>query len=177
MKAELLYESPAHGPVHKPERPWNRLLAGALAPSLDRQLAAGRPPQSSQALAVRARELGTPTARQELAQCWANVLDRACRRPVPRFVGAPLRRAAVIAAERDVRAMLSVLTSGRPIDTRGVAMASALLSDGTGPLYNFRSLVDLGTAVRAATRQMDPFAAPSADEDSASTRCFWAPPA
>jgi hypothetical protein len=159
MKAELLYESAAHHAAPKLERPWDRLLAGALTPSLDRQLAAGRPPRSSQALAIRAREITTPAARWELAQRWANVLDQARRRPVPRFVRAPLQRGAVIAAAGDLREMIRVLTSGRPIDARGAAMASSLLRDGTGPLYNHRSLVDLGAVVRAATQQMDLFAA------------------
>jgi len=160
MKAELLHESPAHDSATKLERPWDRLLAGALAPSLDRQLAAGRPPRSGQALAIRAREIATPAARRELARRWTNVVDQARLQPVPRFVRAPLQRDAVIAAERDLHAMISVLTSGRPIDARGAAMASELLRDGTGPLYNHRSLVDLGAVVRAATRQMDPLACP-----------------
>ena len=173
MKAELLYESPAHRAAQNNERPWARLLAGALAPSLDRQLAAGRPPRSSQALAVRARELSTPAARRQLAQRWTNVLDRAGRRPVPRFVRAPLQRAAVIAAAHDLHEMIAVLISARPIDAHGAAIASALLSDGTGPLYNHRSCVDLGAVVRAATRQMD--AARSADADSASAEYCWVP--
>jgi hypothetical protein len=159
MKAELLSESPARDVARKHERPWDRLLADALAPSLDRQLAAGRPARSGQALAIRARDIATPAARRKLARRWTNVLDQASRRPVPRFVGAPLQRGAVIAAERDLHAMISVLTSGRPIDARGAAMASELLRDGTGPLYNHRSLVDLGAVVRAATQQMDLFAA------------------
>jgi hypothetical protein len=159
MKAELLYESPAHDAAPKHDRSWDRLLAGARAPSLDRQLAAGRPPRSSQALAIRAREIVTPAARRELAQRWTRVLDEAHRQPVPRFVVVPLQRNAVIAAGQDLHEMISVLTSGLPIDARGAAMASSLLRDGTGPLYNHRSLVDLGAVVRAATQQMDLFAA------------------
>jgi hypothetical protein len=159
MKAELLYESPAHDAAPKHDRSWDRLLAGARAPSLDRQLAAGRPPRSSQALAIRAREIVTPAARRELAQRWTRVLDEARRQPVPRFVVVPLQRNAVIAAGQDLHEMISVLTSGLPIDARGAAMASSLLRDGTGPLYNHRSLVDLGAVVRAATQQMDLFAA------------------
>jgi hypothetical protein len=172
MKAELLYESPAHDTAPKHERPWDRLLAGALAPSLDRQLAAGRPPRRGHVLAIRAREIATPAARRKLAQRWTNVLDQASRQPVPRFVCVPLQRGAVIAARQDLHEMISVLNCGRPIDARGAAMASSLLSDGTGPLYNCRSLVDLGAVVRAATRQMNLFAARSADEDSASAECF-----
>lgn len=173
MKAELLYESPAHDSAPRHERSWDRLLADALAPSLDRQLAAGRARRSSRALAIRARDIITPAARRELAQRWTNVLNQARRQPVPRFVRAPLQRRAVIAAEQDVREMISVLSSGQPIDARGAAMASALLSDGTGPLYNRRSCVALGSVVRAATRQMN--AARPADEDSVSAECSWLP--
>jgi hypothetical protein len=86
-----------------------------------------------------------------------------------------LQRNAVIAAAQDLHEMISVLTSGLPVDARGAAMASSLLRDGTGPLYNHRSIVDLGAVVRAATRQMNPFAARSADGDSASAECCWAP--
>jgi hypothetical protein len=164
MKAELLYESPAHGAAPKQERPWVRFLAGILAPSLDRRLAAGRPPQSGEALAIGAREVITPAARRELALCWANVLDRACQRSVPRYVLAPLQRSAVIAAREDLRVMIAVLAGGSPISARGAAMASSLLTDGTGPLYNSRSLMDLGAAVREATRQLDPFAARPAED-------------
>ena len=52
--------------------------------------------------------------------------------------------------------MLTVLAGPLPIAARGAAMASLLLSDGTGPLHNHRSPLDLGAAVREATRQMDP---------------------
>lgn len=173
MKTELLYETPAHDATPQHARPWDRLVAGALAPSLDRQLATGRLPRSSRALANRAREIATPAARRELAWRWTNVLDQVRLRPVPRFVRAPLQRAAVIAAAQDLHEMIAILISGRPIDARGAAMASALLSDGTGPLYNHRSGVDLGAVVRAAARQMD--AAPSADEDSVGGECCWGP--
>ena len=158
MNTALPYQSAAHDAAAKHERPWHRLLARALASSLDRQLAAGRPPLSGHALAIRAREIISPAARRDLAQRWSNVLDRASRRPVPRSPRAPLRRGAVIAAGEDLREMISVLTSGLPIDARGAAMASRLLSDGTGPLYNHRSRAELGTVVREATRQMGSFA-------------------
>ena len=54
--------------------------------------------------------------------------------------------------------MLTVLTGVLPISARGAAMASVLLSDGTGPLHNRHSPLDLGVEVREATRQMTPFA-------------------
>jgi hypothetical protein len=154
MNTGRLYRSAAHDAAPRHARPWDRLLARALASSLDRQLAAGRPPASSHALAIRAREIVSPAARRDLARRWADVLDRAGRRPVPRSPRAPLRRGAVIGAGEDLREMISVLTSGRSIDARGAAIASWLLRDGTGPLYNHRSRPELGTMVREATRQM-----------------------
>jgi hypothetical protein len=154
MDTGLPYQSAADDAAPKRDRPWDGLVARLLASSLDRQLAAGRPPRSSGALAIRAREIVSPAARLELAQHWANVLDQAGRRPVPRSPRAPLRRAAVIAAREDLQEMISVLTSGLPVDVRGTAMASWLLVDGTGPLYNHRSPVELGAGVREATRQM-----------------------
>ncbi|MGH3301688.1 MAG: hypothetical protein ACRDOK_08415 [Streptosporangiaceae bacterium] len=172
MNTGLLYQPAAHDPAPKHERPWDRLLARALASSLDRQLAAGPPPRSSDALAIRAREIVSPAARRKLAQRWVNVLDQASRRPVPLSPRAPLRRSAVIAAGRDLREMISVLSGGRPIDARGAAMASSLLSDGTGPLYNHRSPVELGTVVREATTQMASFADRPAHSGSSNAECY-----
>ena len=162
MNTELLYQDTT--PEY--ERPWDRLLVRALAPCLDRRLAAGRPPRSGRLLAIRARAIVSPAARGELARRWADVLDRAGRSPVPRSPRAPLRRGAVIAAAADLREMIDVLTSGLPIDARGAAIASWLLSDGTGPLYR-RSRVELGTVAREATRQMGSSADRPADPDSA----------
>jgi hypothetical protein len=50
--------------------------------------------------------------------------------------------------------MLDVLAGPLPVTPRGAAMASSLLSDGTGPLHDRHCVVDLGGAVREATRQM-----------------------
>jgi hypothetical protein len=61
--------------------------------------------------------------------------------------------------------MLTILAGPLPITARGAAMASSLLSDGTGPLHNRRSSLGLGAAVREATRQMVPFAGPRLEED------------
>lgn len=170
MNTALPYRSAAPNAAPTRERPWHRLLARVLASSLDRQLAAGRPPRSSHALTVRAREIVSPAARRALAQRWANVLDQAARRPVPRSPRAPLRRGAVITAAEDLQQMISVLTSGLPINARSAAMASWLLRDGTGPLYNHHSPIELGTIVRDATKRMGSLAdrpADRADPDSA----------
>jgi hypothetical protein len=150
-------------PASYDHRPWDRLLARLRAPSLDRQLAAGRSPGSGPALARRAREIISPAGRRELAQRWEHVLDLARRPPAGLTSRGPLCRGRIAAAERDVQEMLAVLTGALPITARGAAMASVLLSDGTGPLHNRRSPLDLGAEVRQATRQMDPCAGARTD--------------
>lgn len=160
MTAKLLLRSAHHG-----DRPWDRFLARALASSLDRELAAGCPPGFSRALAIRARRIVSPSGRRSLAGSWERVLDQANRPPVPRTPRWPLRRGRTVAAEGDVREMLAVLMGALPIAARGAAMASVLLSDGTGPLHSYSSPLDLGAAVREATGQMSLL--PAAPRDGA----------
>jgi len=125
-----------------------------LASSLDHELAAGCPPGYSPALAARAGQLVSPAGRRSLGLGWDRVLDQACRPPAPLTLRAPLCRDRVAAAEDDVREMLAVLAGPVPVAARGVAMVSVLLTDGTGPLHNRRSALDLSAAVREATTQM-----------------------
>jgi hypothetical protein len=123
-----------------------------LGPSLDRELALGLPPWRGGARAARARWIVTPGGRRQLARGWARLLDQAHRPPVARSTRGPLCRRHLAAAEKDVRTMMAVIAAGRPITARGAAMARALLTDGTGPLYNARSPRDLGTEVRNIIR-------------------------
>ena len=140
-------------------RPWDRWLARVSAPFLDHQLATGYPEGASRVRAFRAQQISSRAGRRELAQCWQHVLDQARRPAEPRPARAPLCRDRVTAAEDDVRDMLAVLAGPLPISARGAAMASALLTDGTGPLYNRHCPRGLGAAVRDATSRMTvPFA-------------------
>jgi hypothetical protein len=138
------------------DRPWDRFLARALASSLDRELAAGCPPGFSRAMALRAQRIVSPAGRRALADGWERVLVQASRPPAPRTPRGPLCRDRIAAAQGDVRELLAALTGALPVAARGAAMASVLLTDGTGPLYSYRSPLDLGTAVREATRQLNP---------------------
>lgn len=151
MATDQLLRSASHR-----NRPWDHLLARARIPSLDRQLATGYPAATSRVLALRAQEITSPAGRGELAHWWDHALDQALRPPVPRTPRAPLCRDRIAAAERDIRDMLTVLAGPLPVTARGAAMASALLTDGAGPLHNRHSPLDLGAAVREATRQMNP---------------------
>jgi len=140
----------------QPCSPWHRLLVRVFASSLDRQLASGILPESSPLLAARAARIVSPPEHWSLAQNWQALLVRAHGAPVARNPHATLCRNRIVAAEGEARTMLCALTASLPAPVRGVAMASSLLSDGAGPLFNRNCDVDLRTALRKVTAQLDP---------------------
>lgn len=62
----------------------------------------------------------------------------------------------LLAAECDVREMVMRLRAPLPVAARGVAAASVLLTDATGPLWNQRNHTPLREALHAAIAQLDP---------------------
>jgi len=140
------------------KRVWDRVRDRLLGASLDRQLAAGRSPESNRRLATRAQTLVSPAARQRLAQHWEHLLEAIRQPPVRCRHRVPLCSERIAEAEADVRAMIAALTAHLPTPARGVAMASLLLSDGAGPLSNRHRGTDLRAALREVTEQLDPFA-------------------
>jgi hypothetical protein len=134
------------------------LLARMLAPSLDRQLASGLAPESNRLLAARAEMLVAPRTCSELVQNWQHLLDQTHRPPVMRSPRVRLCRDRIIAAEDDIREMLSELGASRPVPSRGIAMAGRLLRDGAGPLYNRHCATDLHAALRDIRVHLDPTA-------------------
>jgi hypothetical protein len=52
--------------------------------------------------------------------------------------------------------LVRALSTSLPVPAQGVALASWLLGDGAGPLYNRGSRRDLAADVRRATGQLDP---------------------
>ena len=78
------------------------------------------------------------------------------RHPSARPIGRlPLCRDRIVEAEPVMRHMLVALVAPQPVPARGVAMATALLSDGAGPLYNVDSSSDLVTALRQTMQALD----------------------
>jgi hypothetical protein len=124
---------------------------------LDAKLAAGCFPDSRRLLAARARVLVSRVARQTLARDWEHLLEVARTRPVTVDCRAPMCRDRVLAAEPDIQQLLVALRVPLPVPVRGVAMASHLLTYGTGPVYNCRSAVNLCAALHEAIGRMDPF--------------------
>lgn len=132
--------------------PTHRLLGA----SLDRQLAAGREPESSSLLAARARHLVALPNRQRLARDWENLLPAARRPRGMHHPAIPVRRDRIIAAEPAVLELARRMTVPLPVPARGVAMAAVLLTDALGPVYNPRSQGSLAAALEAAIAQLDP---------------------
>jgi hypothetical protein len=134
---------------------WGRALSSLRSGTLDDQLAHGRAPERSGDLAARAQRLAIPARQRELARAWLHLLERAMRPPTPRSPKVPLRRASIVACEPEIRQLVDLLSHPRPSSTRGTAMASWLLSDGTGPLFQPHPPSALPLALREAIRQLD----------------------
>lgn len=140
----------------RPNRRWIRLATRLLVSSLDRKLAQGRSPESSWLLAARAQTIVTPVSRRALADSWGNLLMHARRPPGMRNPRVQCNRAHILACEHDIRELQRALVAPLPSPARGMAMASWLLRDGSGPIYNRRLSEDLGNAIGLAIAQLNP---------------------
>jgi hypothetical protein len=98
-----------------------------------------------------------PATRKQLARDWGRLLQ-AARTRRPGSLVAMMCRDRIIAAEPEIRQLQDALRAPLPVPARGVAMASQLLVDGTGPVHNRRSDIDLHNALQAAIRELDPAA-------------------
>lgn len=144
--------------VARPRRLPDQLLARMLGSSLDRELAAGRQPESARLLAARADDIVSLRRRRALARNWEHLLEMARRPPGPGSARVPPRRDRIAAAEPEVREMMTRLLAPLPVAAQGVAAVSVLLTDATGPLYNPGNHTPLVTSLRAATERLDPAA-------------------
>ena len=134
-------------------RDW--LAAHVAASRLDRQLAAGRSPEATPALALRAQLLVRSSRRRAVADRLNLLMSRATDPPATPTVILPCGDR-VQQATADLAALASCLLTAGPIAARGVAEANILLSDGCGPLYNRRNCDDLPERVRSIIRDLDP---------------------
>jgi hypothetical protein len=112
---------------------------------LDRELAAGRPPATDQALALHAERLTRPAARHRLAAALRRLVR--CER-----AAVPVACDRVRGAEPDLRLLASRLDGPGPVAPAGVARARLLVGDGTGPLYD--PSADPDALARAAERAL-----------------------
>jgi hypothetical protein len=135
-------------------RDW--LAAHVAASRLDRQLAAGRSPEATPALALRAQLLVRSSRRRAVADRLNLLMTRATDPPATPTVIVPPCPDRVQQAAADLASLAHRLLTAGPIAARGVAEANILLSDGCGPLYNRRNCEDLPERVRSIVRDLDP---------------------
>jgi hypothetical protein len=134
------------------------VVARMLGASLDNKLAEGCASDTSLLLATRAQLIVSLAKRRALAKNWLALLVQA-REPAG-FLNplVPLVRNRIIAAQVQIQALADALLAPMPT-SRGVAMASSLLCDGSGPIYNSACAADLGSTVREVIARLDPVAA------------------
>ncbi len=137
-------------PVARTVRPWDRLLVRLRAFSLDRDLAAGASPDASVALALRAQMLVRTRYRRYLARSVRRVLRTASQAPFGSRSPVPVCRDRVRDSSEEFAELIERLLAAGPVPAQGVARASMLLADASGPLYRRASPGDLREKVRAA---------------------------
>jgi hypothetical protein len=112
-----------------------------------------RPIRAVDRVLARAQHIVSLPARRALAGNWEHLLKVAHRAPAP---AVPLCRDSIAAAEPTIRELIRCLRAPLPVPAQGVAAASALLTDATGPLYSRRSPAALDDLLRSALAQLDP---------------------
>jgi hypothetical protein len=140
--------------VLRPLRLTDRLLARIFAVWLDRRLAAASPPEAGLLLAARAQDIVSMRTRRALASHWDHLLRVARRVPQSRSIS--IRAGQIAVAEPAIRELARRLSTPLPVTAQGVAMASVLLTDATGPVYNRHSDVTLSAALEEAITHLDP---------------------
>lgn len=138
----------------RPRRRSDGMLARTFGASLDRQLAAGRAPEAASLLAERARQIVSLRRRKAVADNWSHLLTVAADQRRRRAVN--VRDDQIRASEPVIRELVRRLAVPLPVKAQGVAMASELLTDAAGPVYNPHSDVTLAAALEAAIDQLDP---------------------
>lgn len=142
--------------------PWHRVLARCAAGRLDRQLAAGTCPEASARLAARAIQLTSMRSRRDLAASVQRILAAAGDQPavMPSRAAAvlpprlPLSLAQISQLAGPLARLADDLAAPGPVSVQGMAMASQLLADGTGPLYYPARGDDLGDLLDNLTRAL-----------------------
>jgi hypothetical protein len=137
----------------------DRLTARVRARKLDLALAAGAQSDTDAGLALRAQQLTDPGRRRSLADTLRQIVSEAYQPGDVPYLRKPPCRARVIEASEELIRLANSLAQPGPVAVRGIAQTQLLLSDGTGPLYNPASRVDLRRHTISATENLSAAAA------------------
>lgn len=133
----------------------DRLAARLRTRTLDLELASGAPPESSAAVALRARHLIDPIERRSIADGLRGLVREARDGPRLSRVRVPACWKRVRAASEELDELADALIRPGPVSVHGVAEALLLLTDGTGPVYNPDSPANLRTLAVEATADLE----------------------
>ena len=139
----------------KPGRARTRLKTYLRSRPLDQALASGASPDSSAELSLRARWLIGAPARTTLARSIRTLIEDAQRPAKPLSPGVPVCRRKVLGSARTLELLTERLTSGGPVDARGVAQVRVLLNDVRGPVYDRAAANDLEPALQEAIEALE----------------------
>jgi hypothetical protein len=105
---------------------------------IDREIARGRPCESSPAHALRARQLVDPGTRRDLAKSLRGIVDFADRAGHGRVISAVVIECRAVRAGREaILGLAERLEGPGPVSPRGVATVHILITDGlVSPLFN-----------------------------------------
>jgi hypothetical protein len=115
---------------------------------LDRELAAGADPESTECLRRRACELTARSQRAGLAAAYERLLAEASAPPI--LLRAPVNRGGVRESAPRLAHLATRLREDPDVRAQGVARARVLLTDAAGPLYAPHGGPRFGDAVRSA---------------------------
>jgi hypothetical protein len=124
------------------------------AHELDRRLAVGADPMTSDDLALRVGQLGSAATRKRLAWTLRNAVELANSRHAP-LITTRVRRGAVLESEDLLRALAHRVGEGEPVGVRGLALAALLVKQRSSPLYRDASARPLKVAAFDALIALD----------------------
>ena len=131
------------------------IRARARGGQLDRAIASGRAPATDPVFARRALQLTGARTRSRLATSLEAVIAEA-HDPRGSASAVPVNRRAVLAAQAELRGLISHLRNPGTVSARGVAIVRCLLTDGTSPLYGHAPHTGLADAAAEAATAMRP---------------------
>lgn len=113
------------------------MMARLRAPRLDQALAVGVPVPVDSALAVHATRLASVAERRAVAGALRRAVRDAKGNRATQSGRVPMHRANIVSAEALIDEVTQRLLAPDPVSARGMARVRRLLSDGTGPLYQY----------------------------------------
>jgi hypothetical protein len=138
---------------------WLRWRVHLKRLSLDSALADGANPAKSDQLALRAEQLASPRERERLAAAIDNLFLLATMGPGPEatvsLVRAPFDSYRIAANRSGLTELAAKLRRQRPLNLRGLAMASILIEDGRSELYAHTPTDQLKPAIAATISALD----------------------